>query len=212
MSPPYLLTLAWDALPNYSAAPQWQLRALFLEATRSVADRDSPVYPKRLNGRSQVLVELPVAGGRGTKVRYRRIVLKNSALHPNNSSSGNNMGMIHFNQIINYKMMCAGFANLSRNIRPTSFSTVSAQLCRCLAFRRRSLHLPSCRPSSSRIGLKIAGSLMARFMPAASPADPASDSTAAPARRWRSARGLRGWRRRIRGPAIRCRSSRRRPC
>jgi hypothetical protein len=33
------------------------------EATRSVADRDNPAYPKRMSGRSQVLVELPVPGG-----------------------------------------------------------------------------------------------------------------------------------------------------
>ena len=41
---------------------------------------------------------------------------------------------------------------------------------------------------------------------AASPAHPAPGSTATPARRWRWVRGLLGWRRRTRGPAIRCRS------
>lgn len=44
---------------------------------------------------------------------------------------------------------------------------------------------------------------------AAAPAGAAPGSTAAPARRWRWARAPRGWRRRIRGPAARCRSSRR---
>ena len=48
--------------------------------------------------------------------------------------------------------------------------------------------------------------LAASLTPSAAPAGPTPGSTATPARRWRWARGPRGSRRRIRGPAIRCRS------
>ncbi len=50
----------------------------------------------------------------------------------------------------------------------------------------------------------------ARTVP--SPGDPAPGSREAPWRRWIRARGPRGWRRRTRGPAIRCHSSKRPPC